>query len=173
MRKNILAIAILAAVIANIILTAVMLFSIVPAAKQSNELVKRICQVIDLELENPDAMDYQKIPLSAREAIAITADGDNITILLKAGADGKQHYAQVKFTIVFNNLSSDYATITANLDNQKPMLRDYVESVLAQYSADEIIENKESIDAAVLSYCRTYFESADAIISVILSVTIG
>ena len=172
MKKNILAIAILAAVIANIILTAVMLFSIVPAAKQSNELVKRICQIIDLELENPDAQDYQKIPLSAREAISITGD-NKITILLKAGEDGKQRYAQVEFTIVFNNQSKDYETITAALENQKPMLRNYVESTLSQYSADEISVYKDTIDAAVLSYCRSYFETADGIINVIISVTIG
>ena len=55
MKKNILAIIILAATIVNITLSAIMLFTVVPKAQRTDELIKKIVAVLNLELENPDA----------------------------------------------------------------------------------------------------------------------
>lgn len=171
MKKNILAIAILAAVIADIILTAVMLFSVVPAAKQSNELIKTICQIIDIELENPDAEAFAKIPLNAREAISITGESSLTVPIKKANPDDKnQPYAMVDFSIVFYNQSKDYKGISADLEKQKPMLNAHLSDLVSQYTAAGLIENKSALEAEMLAYCRSYFGTSDGVIDVIIAI---
>ena len=51
MKKNMLAVLILILIIVNITLTAVMMFTVVPNAKQTDNLITRLMQIIDLELE--------------------------------------------------------------------------------------------------------------------------
>ena len=58
MRKNILAVIILAATLINLTLTAVMMFTFIPYTKNANTLVKNILGVLDLELESPLPGDY-------------------------------------------------------------------------------------------------------------------
>lgn len=49
MKKNILTIIIMALTVINVILTAVVLFSAVPAMNRTNNLIKKITEVVDLE----------------------------------------------------------------------------------------------------------------------------
>lgn len=51
MKKNLLAVIILALVLVNLILTAVLVFSIIPQTKKSNELIDQVCAAINIELE--------------------------------------------------------------------------------------------------------------------------
>ena len=51
MKKNILTLVLLVVAIANLVLTAVMMFTVVPAMQKMNTLVTDICSVLDLELE--------------------------------------------------------------------------------------------------------------------------
>ena len=62
MKKNMLAIVILAATIVNVVLTALMLFTVIPKAQRTDALIQKICAILDMELENPDAADYADIP---------------------------------------------------------------------------------------------------------------
>ena len=48
MKKNILAIIILAATIVNITLSAIMLFTVVPKAQRTDALIQKIVSIIDL-----------------------------------------------------------------------------------------------------------------------------
>ena len=50
MKKNLLAVIILALVLVNLILTAVLVFSIIPQTKKSNELIDQVCAAINIEL---------------------------------------------------------------------------------------------------------------------------
>ena len=54
MRKNILTIIILAMALINIILSAVLIFAIIPTANKTNQLVTKVAQIVDLELESPE-----------------------------------------------------------------------------------------------------------------------
>lgn len=167
MKKNILAIAILAAVIANIILTAVMVFQVVPAAKKNAYLVERICTIIDLELENPDAEKFKEVPLSARTPVVM---GENLTInLTKENPEEKTPFAVCNFTIVFNSGSDAYKEASTVIDNQKTVLNNYVSTKVGTYTKAELIANKAAIEKEVLSYCRSYFGSQDLVVEVVLS----
>ena len=52
MKKNLLSVLILALVLANLILSAILAFSIIPQTKKANELINKVCNAIDLELES-------------------------------------------------------------------------------------------------------------------------
>ena len=64
MKKNLLAVIILALVLVNLILTAVLVFSIIPQTKKSNELIDQVCAAINIELEggqNNDSCRSKKL----------------------------------------------------------------------------------------------------------------
>ncbi len=168
MKKNILAIAILAAVLADIILSAVLLISVVPAAKQNAALVSKICQILDLELENPDAADYREVPLKARVPKVI---GEGITINLKrAEGETKDAFCVLnEFTVVFNNESDAFKDAEPTIDNQKTVLNNYVVTKISQYTKEDLMEHKADIEKEVLSYCKSYFGSQDLVVEVVLS----
>ncbi len=179
MKKNILAIAILAAVIANIILSAVTLFAIVPAANNTNMLIKKICTVINLELENPDASSYTSVPLKNRKPYTI---GSGLTInLKKADGETKNRYALIDFTVILNSAAADYADVTAVITDQSAILNEYLTSLVRGYTADEMNDETviNTIKGKMLSYCRTYFRSSDAeasdelVVDVTLAITIN
>lgn len=171
MKKNILAIAILAAVIANIILTAVLIFSIVPANKKSVQLMDNILKCIDLELENPDASDYAEVPLSAREPVVM---GSDLTVNLKrTDADKSTPFAQIKtFTIVFNTESEAYKEVSTIYEKQASVINNYAVSLVSEYTKNDVLENKEKIEKDVITYCKTYFKSQDVVVDVVLDIII-
>ncbi|MCR5824372.1 MAG: hypothetical protein K6G60_08085 [Lachnospiraceae bacterium] len=157
MKKNILAIAILAAVIANIILSAVVLFSVVPAANNANKLVEKVVKTINLELENPSAATYAKVPLKNRKTYEI---GKGITVnLKKAEGEVKNRYALIDWSIILNSEAADYKDVSANLSEYYAVLNDHLVSLVKAYTADNLDE--EEIKRQMLSYCRTYFRSSD------------
>ena len=50
MKKNLLSILILALVLANLVFTALLTFSILPATKNANKLIEEVAEAIHLEL---------------------------------------------------------------------------------------------------------------------------
>ena len=60
MKRNLLSIIILALLVVNIVMTAVMMFTIVPANKKTISLVGDIASAMKLELSDP--IYYQKYP---------------------------------------------------------------------------------------------------------------
>lgn len=162
MKKNILAVAILAACVANIILSGVILFSIVPAAKNANKLVEKICTAINLELENPDASTYAKVPLTQRETFKV---GEDYTVnLRKAEGESKNRFAIFSFSLVLNNKAKSFSDVTGGLANYEDALNDYVARLIKECTADEILDldKQEEIKKLALSYCRTFFRKDDS-----------
>ncbi len=175
MKKNILAIAILAAVIANIILSVIVLFSVVPAANNANKLVERICTVINLELENPNAATYAKVPLASRKPYEI---GKGLTVSLKKGeGETRKAYALIDWTLILNADAAAYKEVTAVIADQYAVLNDYVMTLVKSYTSEELNEHMNDIKGKILSYCRTYFKTDDSasdelVVDIALSITV-
>lgn len=51
MKKNLITVIILALVLANLILTAILVFTIIPQTKKSNQLIDQVCSAINLKSE--------------------------------------------------------------------------------------------------------------------------
>ena len=52
MKKNLMTVIILALVLVNLVLTAILAFTIIPQTRKSNQLIDKIASAIDLELEH-------------------------------------------------------------------------------------------------------------------------
>lgn len=176
MKKNILAIAILAAVIANIILSTIILFSIVPAANSASRLIEKVVKVINLELENPDASSYAKVPLASRKPFGPDKE---LTVSLKKGeGEAKSTYALIDYKIILNADASNYKEVTAIIADQYPVLNDYIMALVKAYTKSEVNLHEDQIRAQMLSYCRTYFRPSDTsasdelVVDVTLNITV-
>ena len=87
MKKNILTIIVLAATLVNLTLTALMLFVYLPNAQKMNNMITKICQVIDMELENPIVTEKEPEVLpeddvfSVEEAVPVLPDGVTVSVV--------------------------------------------------------------------------------------------
>ena len=169
MKKNILAIIILAATIVNVVLTAVMLFTIIPKAQRTDALIQKIVTILDLELENPDAADYATVPVEDRDIYKLA---DEITVnLAKAENDTKSAYARVEVSLVLNKKSDSYETIQPLLVNYESIIRSIVSDEVSKYTANELGDNKKLMEKSILERLRTEFESVDLVAGVNLVLT--
>ena len=65
MKKNLMTVIILALVLVNLVLTAMLAFAIIPQTKKSNQLIDKIASAIDLELE--DGGNKGEIPIPVED----------------------------------------------------------------------------------------------------------
>ena len=56
MKKNLISVVILALVFANFVLTALLMFSVLPETKKANTLIEKVCSAIDLDLNSGAAI---------------------------------------------------------------------------------------------------------------------
>ena len=63
MKKNLMSVLIMALVFVNVVLSAVIMITLVPAAKQSNELITKVSSAIELELEGGKVYNANTIPV--------------------------------------------------------------------------------------------------------------
>ena len=91
MKKNLLSVIILALLIVNIALTAIMMFSVTSASKKTISLVDDIASVLSIEIGDQEAeVQATTVPIEN----VITYDiADQMTVMLRKGTDEKTHYA--------------------------------------------------------------------------------
>ena len=102
MKKNLMTVIILALVFANFVLTALLLFTVYPQTQKANEMITRVCEAIDLELNSGAATGLSNLPIDQIETYDV-ASGETITVNLKNGG-----YAVVSVAISVNNKSEIY-----------------------------------------------------------------
>ena len=133
MKKNLLAVIILALVLVNLILTAVLVFSIIPQTKKSNELIDQVCAAINIELEGGQNKDSSAVPI---EEIAVYNITDNFTVNLADNGDGKKHYAVFSVGLSVNKTSESYATYGGDemteLTDKETIIRSDINTVVAE-----------------------------------------
>jgi len=120
MKKNLMSVLIMALVMANLVLTAILMISVVPQTKKANELVTKVCSAIDLELEGGKDNSSLYIPMSQVEPVSLS-EGASLTINLKDSKDGEKHHAVISVTLALDTKSEGYKTygvegITAKQD---------------------------------------------------------
>ena len=169
MKKNMLAIVILAATIVNIALTALMLFTVIPKAQRTDALIQKICAIIDMELENPEASDYAEIPLADRE-VYTPASKANVNLPKVEGAS-KSPYAQIEISLILYKKSADYETVQPLIAGYEPIISAIVKEEVSKYTIDTLADNKNVIQEIVLAKLRTELGSADILIGVNLNIT--
>lgn len=157
MKKNILAIIILAATLVNLTLSAVMLFVYLPNAQKMNTLITKICQAIDLELENPLPVEKEE-PVLATDLEPIVV-AENMTIKLAKGSDGKDHYIQVAPTLVLNTKAEDYKTIQPLIGVQAERIKEIIRSSIEDLSYDNYQESYDNVKQEILDILQEEYNT--------------
>uniref|UniRef100_UPI003FEEC428 flagellar basal body-associated FliL family protein n=1 Tax=Roseburia sp. TaxID=2049040 RepID=UPI003FEEC428 len=166
MKKNLITVIILALVVVNLVLTAVLTFTIVPQTKKSNELINTICTAINLDLEaGKEISDTPEVSPDKIEVYDIT---DAFTVNLKSNGDGN-HYAVFKVGLSLNTESKSYKTYggAEGLQTKETIIRNEINSLVAGYTVEEFnANNYQDVKDAILSNLQELFEGPDFIIAV-------
>ncbi len=162
MKKNLLTVITLALVLVNLVLTVILTITIVPETKQANELITKVCSAIDLDLESGSATSNANISIDQITTVDLT---DTLTINLKKGEDGKDHYAMIAVTLSLNNASEDYETINTQVSEKEKLIASEINNIVSNYTLDEIRNNQESLQEEILKDLQKMFGS-DCIVGV-------
>ena len=108
MKKNLITVIILALVLVNLVLTAILAFTIIPQTRKSNQLIEKIASAIDLELEDGSSKDTAAVPVEDIEVYDIEA---SFTVNLSPSGDGKDHVAVFSIGLSLNTKSDGYKSI--------------------------------------------------------------
>ncbi len=163
MKKNLMSVLILALVVANLILTAILMISVVPQTKKANELVNKVCSAIDLELEGGKEKATIDIPMEQVATVQVDG-GESITVNLKSDNDRKS-YAIVSISLALDTKNKDYKKGTEAITANEDLIKDEVIKVIAKHTIDDMRTAQKEIQDEVLVSLRKLFES-DFIVSV-------
>lgn len=160
MKKNILTIIIMALTVINVILTAVVVFSTVPAMNKTNNLISKITEVVDLELESDEKSDDNTVSIKDRENHQFTSSAGTLTINLKKGSDGKEHWAQLDSVYVTVNKSGeDYKDLVTNLDGMQSDVLTIVTDVIGGMDYDTVSSQRGEMKLEIVEKLQKHFES--------------
>lgn len=163
MKKNLISVVILALLIVNIVLTAIMMFSVVGASRKTSALVDSIAMALNLELASGDGTEAA-VSMEDTETYSFAED---MTIpLKKSEGDDKDHYCIVSVTLSINTKSDAYKKYGSDLSVQEGLIKDEINSVFAQYTAEEARDNQDAIKKEILGRIQKMFDSNDYIYNV-------
>lgn len=159
MKKNLLTILILALGILNMILTAVIVFAVVPTTMRTNALISKVASSIELELEGSKDNDENKIDLADIETYNIE---EKMTINLKNSLNTtKSHYASVTVSLSVNKKSEDYAKLNSTILAHENAIKEIIRDEFVNYTKEEVTTNeyKEKIKSDILLKIQEHFDS--------------
>lgn len=167
MKKNIFTIVIMALAAINVILTAVIVFTTVPAMNRTNKLIQQISTMVDLELEGSEENQDAVVSVKDKEVHTFKNSTETtITINLKKSANGEAHYAQLDAVYVtVNKAADDYEDLAALLDSKGSDVIDIVTKTMRTYDYETITTGDSQLKSEIVEQLQVFFES-DTIIDV-------
>lgn len=157
MKRNLLTVIILALGILNMILTAVIVFAVVPTTMRTNSLISKVASTIDLELESPSDKEEDQVDIADVEVYEIP---DDITINLKPEPnDTKNHYARVSVSLSINTKAKDYKSLQPTIETNRSSITEIINDEFAKYTASTVMENKDNIKEEILKRIQELFKS--------------
>lgn len=159
MKKNLMTVLILALLVVNLVLTSITMISIVPSAKKSNELISEVCTALDLELASGRSANLSTVPIENR--VPYPLDG-SVTVNLRNGDDGQEHYAVVSIVLSLDNSNEDYEKLgkegieTTMYD---PNIKNIVNDVVHTYTKEELNADPDRAEKEILEKLQGFFDS--------------
>lgn len=165
MKKNLLSLVILSLLVVNIVLTAVMLFSVLSTNKKTAAIVTDIAGILQLELNSStDGAGAVSIADTQVHAIA-----EQTIALVKEEGDTKDHFAVVSISLSINTKHEDYASYGEDIVNKEDLIKSEIISVVSSYTAtearipevqarmcDEILERVQNLYGSTFIYKVTF-----------------
>ena len=156
MKKNLITVIILALVVVNLVLTAVLTITIIPETQKANELITKVCSAIDLDLQAGDTAGSLSIDVANMVDYPVNG-GESLTINLVDG------YAVLGVSLSLDSTNEDYSTYagdTGDLSAQDNIISDKINSVVKKYTVQEMIDNEEGVKEEILEELQTLYKSS-------------
>lgn len=169
MKKGLINVIILALTVSNLILTAILVFAVVPNINSTNDLVSKVAKAIDLELDSSYAVDASELSIDQVDVFPLT---DKMTITLQVGKDGKTHYAVINAAISMNMEDKDYKKYQKTLAEKESLIRGDIESIVSKYTLEQFNAQKEQIRAEILTNLQEMYDSKFIVEVVFSDVTV-
>ena len=162
MKKNLITVVILALVVVNLVLTAVLTISIVPETKKANELITKVCSAIDLDLRAGDTSGSLAIKVENMVDYAVSS-GETMTVNLADSGDGNLHYAVLSVSLSLDSTNEDYAKFgdgAGDLSSYDNVISDTIKTAVASHTIDEMRNDEEGVKEDILEALQTLFQSS-------------
>ena len=154
MKKNFLTFLTLALVLVNLVLTAIIAIAIVPETQKANELIVKVADAIDLDMQSGDAASTGDYDIAQLEDYSFD---DTFTVNLKTGDDGKDHFVVVGVVLSLNKENKEYDEKYETLGKNVNTVRDRITSVLGSYTLDEMRSDDAAVKLAILQQMQELF----------------
>ena len=159
MKKNLISIIILALLVVNIILTAIMMFSVTGESRKTAALVDNISTALNLELtaKQETGDNVIDVPIADTATYDISA---SMTIRLKTDESGEEHYCVASIGFSLNTKDKGYKSYgSGDLSAYETQLKDKINTVFNQYTVDEAKGNEEKLKQEILKSVQDLFDS--------------
>lgn len=164
MKKNLISVIILALVFANFVLTALLVFTILPETKKANSMIEAVCSAIDLDLNSGAATGVSNVPLDQIVDYKLHA-GEQTTMNFAASEDGSSHYLVVTMSLSLNKESDGFAKYGADLSGQESIISDDIQRIVRCYTMEKYNENPSALQDEILEDLQGRF-GKDFIVSI-------
>lgn len=159
MKKNLMSVLILALLVVNLVLTAITMISLAPAAKQTNTLISEVCTALDLELASGRNANASNVPIDKLKNYSLA---DPMTINLTDSDDGESHYAVVSFGISMDTSHEDYETIGEKgilAGEYDTNIKQIVNHIVTKYTFEQFKNHPEDAEKEILEELQGFFDT--------------
>ena len=164
MKKNLMSILILALLVVNIVLTAIMMFSVTGAMKSTTALVGDIAAVLALELDM-GGEDSQRPSMENTEVYDIAS----LTTSLKGDGSDSAHYAAVSVSLQMDSTHDDFSKYGGeSMTAKDSIIRAAIVEVISSHTLAEFQNDTDGIRNEILAKLQKIYQS-DFIYDVVFS----
>ncbi len=163
MKRNMLAIIILAVSIVNLAMTAFMMLTVMNTNSKTVKLIGDVAAAVNIDnttLVPPSSGIGASVvvPMDRTATYDIGGD-DKMTIAFAPGEDGETHYAQVEVVLSLNMDSDGYKTFGATMDDRKSLIRSKIIDIMSSYTMEQCRENQTQVQEQILEGLQEMFDS--------------
>lgn len=162
MKRNMLAIIILAVSIVNLGMTAFMMLTVMNTNSKTVKLIGDVAAAVNIDnttlTVSSGGSANAAVPMDKTATYDIGGD-DKMTIAFQPGEDGDTHYAQVEVVLSMNMDSEGYKTYGATMDERKSIIRSTILEIMQSYTVDQVRGNESAIQQQILEALQELFDS--------------
>lgn len=159
MKKNMISILVLALLIVNTVLTAILMFSVMGTMKKTARLIDGISSALSLEVADVQAPGEGPAEEITMEDIEVIQIPDQMTISLAKGADGETHYCLVSVSLSLNKKDPDYEKYKPMVETNMDLIKSEIFSVIQSHPIEEAESNPDMLRQEILDRIQQMYGS--------------
>ena len=163
MKRNMLAIIILAVSIVNLAMSAFMMLTVMNTNSKAIKLISDVAAAVNIDNTALLPTGSEKsgpvnVPMDKTVTYDLGGD-DKMTIAFRPGTDGTTHYAQVEVVLSMNMDSDGYKTFGETMDDRKSIIKSKILEIMQSYTMEECRNNEQAIQQKILEALQEMFDS--------------